>query len=209
MKGISTSCGACKFLRRKCTSKCVFYPYFSYDMAVHHFEAVHKVFGASNTSRLLQQIPEDYRSEAAKAISYEALARMQDPVYGCIGHIYALQQQVANLQEEIEILGNFLAVGATSSAASLAENNISYGLQPTVQAQASPVNTQECMNIEEQQLANYLVNSCQSNLLLQPVCEWEDHDLSISDPSSSKNLTEESQYTTSWNPWLASNNQYS
>ncbi|RVX13590.1 LOB domain-containing protein 33 [Vitis vinifera] len=52
------------------------------------------------------------RGEAAITISYEALARMRDPVYGCVAHIFALQQQVANLQEEIEILGNHMATFA-------------------------------------------------------------------------------------------------
>ncbi|XP_074306199.1 LOB domain-containing protein 33-like [Silene latifolia] len=109
MKGSSTSCGACKFLRRKCTKECVFVPYFSYDEANLHFGAVHKVFGASNVSRLILHLPEQYRSEAALSITYQALSRIRDPVYGCVAYIYALQQQVANLQEEIEVLGNHMA----------------------------------------------------------------------------------------------------
>ncbi|XP_022764515.1 LOB domain-containing protein 29-like [Durio zibethinus] len=106
MTGLGSSCGACKFLRRKCTSECVFAPYFCYDEAASHFAAVHKVFGASNVSKLLLQLPIVYRSDAAVTISYEALARIRDPIYGCVAHIFALQQQVANLQEEIKILIN-------------------------------------------------------------------------------------------------------
>lgn len=90
----SSSCGACKFLRRKCASDCVFAPYFSYDQATTHFAAVHKVYGASNVSRLLSHLPIHNRSDAAVTITYEALSRMQDPIYGCVAHIYALQQQV-------------------------------------------------------------------------------------------------------------------
>jgi len=97
MTGVSTSCGACKFLRRKCTNECVFAPYFTYDEAAVHFSAVHKVFGASNFSRLLLRLPEQYRSQAAISVSYEALARMRDPVYGCVAYIYALQQEVCLL----------------------------------------------------------------------------------------------------------------
>ncbi|GAB2301460.1 hypothetical protein Dimus_035482 [Dionaea muscipula] len=185
MTGISSSCGACKFLRRKCTSKCVFSPYFSYDLAVNHFAAIHKVFGASNTSRLLQQIPEHYQNEAARALSYEAIARMQDPVYGCIGQIYALQQQVANLQEEIGILQNFLSGGATSYAGSQATNSNDNVLQ--IIAQAGTMNIQEYMD-EQQHVASYLGNS-HSELLLQPEYQWEDQVLSISDlaPQSQRN----------------------
>ncbi|CAJ2653207.1 LOB domain-containing protein 33-like [Trifolium pratense] len=109
MTGFGSSCGACKFLRRKCASDCVFAPYFSYDQASSHFAAVHKVYGASNVSRLLSHLPIQNRSDAAITISYEALARMQDPIYGCVAHIYALQHQVASLQEEIGILGSVMA----------------------------------------------------------------------------------------------------
>ncbi|XP_027368497.1 LOB domain-containing protein 33-like [Abrus precatorius] len=109
MTGFSSSCGACKFLRRKCTRDCVFAPYFSYDEAPTHFAAVHKIYGASNVSKLLSHLPIHNRSDAAITISYEALARMQDPIYGCVAHIYALQQQVASLQEEIDTLGSLMA----------------------------------------------------------------------------------------------------
>ena len=96
MTGFGSSCGACKFLRRKCTSDCVFAPYFSYDQASTHFAAVHKIYGASNVSKLLSHLPIQNRSDAAVTISYEALARMQDPIYGCVAHIYALQHQVSH-----------------------------------------------------------------------------------------------------------------
>ncbi|XP_024971547.1 LOB domain-containing protein 29-like [Cynara cardunculus var. scolymus] len=107
--GSSSSCGACKFLRRKCTNECVFTPYFCYSQGAHHFAAVHKVFGASNVSKLLMKLPLQNRSEAAISISYEALARMEDPIYGCIAQILALEQQVTILQEEIEQLTSYMA----------------------------------------------------------------------------------------------------
>ncbi|MED6175601.1 hypothetical protein PIB30_079928 [Stylosanthes scabra] len=102
MKGFGCSCGACKYLRRRCTRDCVFAPYFSYDEASTHFAAVHKVFGASNVSRLLLHLPLHNRSDAAITISYQALARMHDPIYGCLSYIYLLQQQVASLHREID-----------------------------------------------------------------------------------------------------------
>ncbi|CAA2935766.1 LOB domain-containing protein 33-like [Olea europaea var. sylvestris] len=109
MTGLGSSCGACKFLRRKCTSECIFAPYFSYDHAASHFSAVHKVFGASNVSKLLLHLPVQNRSDAAITLSYEALARMQDPIYGCVAYILALQKLVATLEEEIETIGNQMA----------------------------------------------------------------------------------------------------
>lgn len=35
-------------------------------------------------------------------MSYEAQARLQDPIYGCVAHIFSLQQQVVSLQAELE-----------------------------------------------------------------------------------------------------------
>ncbi|XP_057781272.1 LOB domain-containing protein 29-like [Salvia miltiorrhiza] len=104
MTGSSSPCGACKFLRRKCVNGCVFSPYFCHEQGATHFAAIHKVFGASNVSKLLAHLPDSHRSEAAVTISYEAQARLQDPIYGCVSHIFALQQQVVNLQAQLASL---------------------------------------------------------------------------------------------------------
>ena len=87
-------CGACKFLRRKCAADCVFAPYFCSEQGPARFAAIHKVFGASNVSKLLLHVPVADRCEAVVTIAYEAQARIRDPVYGCVAHIFALQQQV-------------------------------------------------------------------------------------------------------------------
>lgn len=94
MTGSGSPCGACKFLRRKCVKGCVFAPYFCHEQGAAHFAAIHKVFGASNVAKLLAHLPVSDRCEAAVTISYEAQARLQDPIYGCVSHIFALQQQV-------------------------------------------------------------------------------------------------------------------
>ncbi|KAG5239946.1 LOB domain-containing protein [Salix suchowensis] len=90
----SGPCGACKFLRKKCVKGCIFAPYFDPDQGTAHFAAVHKVFGASNASKLLLHIPAHKRLDAVVTLCYEALARVRDPVYGCVGHVFTLQQQV-------------------------------------------------------------------------------------------------------------------
>lgn len=95
-------CGACKFLRRKCVNGCVFAPYFSHEQGAAHFAAIHKVFGASNASKILTHLPASDRCEAAVTMSYEAQARLRDPIYGCVAHIFSLQQQVVNLQAQLE-----------------------------------------------------------------------------------------------------------
>ncbi|CAK7341527.1 unnamed protein product [Dovyalis caffra] len=97
-------CGACKFLRRKCIGGCIFAPHFGSDQGAARFAAVHKIFGASNVSKLLVHIPLNRRHEAVVTISYEAQARLSDPVYGCVSTILALQQQVASLQAELSMV---------------------------------------------------------------------------------------------------------
>ncbi|KAL0739758.1 hypothetical protein Bca4012_081271 [Brassica carinata] len=94
-------CGACKFLRRKCVRGCVFAPYFDAEQGTASFAAIHKVFGASNTSKMLLRLPSHKRLDAVATLGYEALARLRDPVYGCVGHLLSLQHQVMNLQAEI------------------------------------------------------------------------------------------------------------
>ncbi|KAM0943573.1 putative transcription factor AS2-LOB family [Dioscorea sansibarensis] len=100
----SPPCGACKFLRRKCVQGCVFAPHFGSEQGSAKFAAVHKIFGASNVSKLLMHIPVPRRHDAVVTVCYEAQARLADPVYGCVASILALQQQVATLQAELTIL---------------------------------------------------------------------------------------------------------
>jgi hypothetical protein len=72
----------------------VFAPYFGAEQGAAKFAAVHKIFGASNVAKLLLHIPLPRRCDAVITISYEAQARLSDPVYGCVATIFALQQQV-------------------------------------------------------------------------------------------------------------------
>ncbi|CAN4098140.1 unnamed protein product [Withania somnifera] len=99
--GTGSPCGACKFLRRKCAVDCIFAPYFTSEEGPCKFAAIHKVFGASNVSKLLHNVPLNDRCDAVVTIAYEAQARIKDPVYGCVANIFALQQQVAYLQSQL------------------------------------------------------------------------------------------------------------
>ncbi|KAI5057242.1 hypothetical protein GOP47_0027257 [Adiantum capillus-veneris] len=98
----SSPCAACKLLRRRCAKECVFAPYFPADQPL-KFASVHKVFGASNVNKLLQELPEHQRGDAVSSMVYEANARVRDPVYGCVGAISSLQQQVAELQTQLAV----------------------------------------------------------------------------------------------------------
>ncbi|KAE9606044.1 hypothetical protein Lal_00025313 [Lupinus albus] len=113
-----TPCAACKLLRRRCAEECPFSPYFS-PHEPQKFASVHKVFGASNVSKLLMEVPVGQRADAANSMVYEANLRLRDPVYGCTGAISALQQQVQSLQAELNAVRDEILKYKYREAASL------------------------------------------------------------------------------------------
>ncbi|KAG2332947.1 hypothetical protein Bca52824_004127 [Brassica carinata] len=102
----SSPCASCKLLRRRCAKDCIFAPYFPPDDP-HKFAIVHKVFGASNVSKMLQELPVHQRADAVNSLVFEANARVglgiSDPVYGCVGAISYLQNQVSQLQMQLAV----------------------------------------------------------------------------------------------------------
>ncbi|KAH0469325.1 hypothetical protein IEQ34_002557 [Dendrobium chrysotoxum] len=100
--GGNSPCASCKLLRRRCTKDCIFSPFFPSDDP-QKFAIVHKVFGASNVSKMLQELPVHQRADAVSSLVYEANARMRDPVYGCVGAISYLQNQVSQLQMQLAV----------------------------------------------------------------------------------------------------------
>ncbi|KNA04945.1 hypothetical protein SOVF_194940, partial [Spinacia oleracea] len=97
---VVSPCAACKILRRRCADKCVLAPYFPPTEPL-KFTIAHRVFGASNIIKFLQELPESQRADAVSSMVYEANARIRDPVYGCAGSICQLQKQVNDLQAQL------------------------------------------------------------------------------------------------------------
>ncbi|KAF5751521.1 LOB domain-containing protein 1 [Tripterygium wilfordii] len=97
---VISPCAACKILRRRCAEKCVLAPYFPPTEPA-KFTIAHRVFGASNIIKFLQELPESQRPDAVSSMVYEASARIRDPVYGCAGAICQLQKQVVELQAQL------------------------------------------------------------------------------------------------------------
>ncbi|KAF5446600.1 hypothetical protein F2P56_032215 [Juglans regia] len=136
-----TPCAACKLLRRRCAEECPFSPYFS-PHEPQKFAAVHRVFGASNVSKMLMEVPESQRADTANSLVYEANLRLRDPVYGCMGAISALQQQIQTLQAELnavraEMLQHKFSNFIPSSPAAL----VSSGAAPVSISHAPPHTT--------------------------------------------------------------------
>ncbi|KAL2531883.1 LOB domain-containing protein 36 [Abeliophyllum distichum] len=100
MSSTTSPCAACKFLRRKCTLECVFAPYFPPDNP-QKFANVHKVFGASNVAKLLNELNASEREDAVNSLAYEAEYRLRDPVYGCVGLISILQHKLRQIHNDL------------------------------------------------------------------------------------------------------------
>lgn len=50
-----------------------------------------------------QELPIHQRADAVSSLVYEANARVRDPVYGCVGAISYLQNQVSQLQMQLAV----------------------------------------------------------------------------------------------------------
>ncbi|KAL8242335.1 hypothetical protein R6Q59_012637 [Mikania micrantha] len=97
---IASPCGACRILRRRCTENCILAPHFPPTEPL-KFTVAHRVFGASNIIKLLQELQENERADAVSSMVYEANARTIDPIYGSVGTIFQLQNQVNELQKQL------------------------------------------------------------------------------------------------------------
>ncbi|KAF5482372.1 hypothetical protein F2P56_002946 [Juglans regia] len=157
MTGSGSPCGACKFLRRKCVRGCVFAPYFCHEQGATHFSAIHKVFGASNVSKLLAHLPVSDRCEAAVTISYEAQARLQDPIYGCVSHIFALQQQVVNLQTQLASLKELQA------AQNFPDGSVN--ANPNEKCNGRPSHPQDVQSWFQSEITNYMMPQFSTNII--------------------------------------------
>ncbi|KAF3674651.1 LOB domain-containing protein 23 [Capsicum annuum] len=96
----SRRCAACKQLRRRCPSDCIFLPYFPPNNP-QRFSFVHKIYGASNVGKMLQQVQEHQRADVANSLYYEAYCRIKSPVHGCLGIISILRQEIDHFKCEL------------------------------------------------------------------------------------------------------------
>ncbi|KAJ7949405.1 putative LOB domain-containing protein [Quillaja saponaria] len=102
-------CAACKSQRKRCPSDCVFSPYFPPDNP-ERFASVQKIYGASKVEKMLQELPPHLRAHAADVLCFEAQCRIQDPVYGCVGIISQLHQQIQDAERQLAMTQAQLAI---------------------------------------------------------------------------------------------------
>ncbi|XP_058103624.1 LOB domain-containing protein 2-like [Magnolia sinica] len=100
------ACASCKHQRKRCEPNCLMAPFFPHD-EMESFQAVHKVFGVSNTQKMIKNIEShDDRSKAIKSIVWEAQCWEMDPVNGCLGRYMELEHEKNMLKEENKKLWN-------------------------------------------------------------------------------------------------------
>ncbi|XP_031119842.1 LOB domain-containing protein 1-like [Ipomoea triloba] len=140
---VVSPCAACKILRRRCVDKCVLAPYFPPTDPL-KFTIAHRVFGASNIIKMLQELGEDQRADAVNSIVYEAQARIRDPVYGCAGTICQLQKQISELQAQL--------AKAQAEIFNMQCQNASLANLICMETAAAATTTASSINIQEEQL---------------------------------------------------------
>ncbi|PAN09538.1 hypothetical protein PAHAL_2G032100 [Panicum hallii] len=113
-------CGACRTLRRRCVPGCVFAPYFPAEGdEPSRFAAVHRVFGASNAVRMLEDVERPgERRRAAETLVEEALARVRDPALGCLSYVAVLQMLNEKAREQVDAVRAEIAAEFGPEAAS-------------------------------------------------------------------------------------------
>ncbi|RLN36316.1 hypothetical protein C2845_PM03G20340 [Panicum miliaceum] len=113
-------CGACRTLRRRCVPGCVFAPYFPAEGdEPSGFAAVHRVFGASNAARMLEDVERPgERRRAAETLIEEALARVRDPALGCLSYVAVLQMLNEKAREQVDAVRAEIAAEFGPEAAS-------------------------------------------------------------------------------------------
>ncbi|KAK1412131.1 hypothetical protein QVD17_33129 [Tagetes erecta] len=103
------ACASCRHQRKKCTEKCVLAPFFPADKT-QDFQAVHKVFGVSNVTKLVKDLSREDGKKAVDSLIWEANCRLKDPVLGPLGEFqrvseelgaYKTQYQQANIHHHL------------------------------------------------------------------------------------------------------------
>ncbi|KQJ90000.1 uncharacterized protein LOC104585088 [Brachypodium distachyon] len=97
------ACAACKYQRRKCNPDCPLARYFPADQQLRFLNA-HRLFGVSNIQRTLRETPPELRTDAMRALIFQAEVRAYDPVGGCCRMAIDLQRQLDLAQAELSAL---------------------------------------------------------------------------------------------------------
>ncbi|XP_074379884.1 uncharacterized protein LOC141721048 [Apium graveolens] len=91
--GSAAACASCRHQRKKCTENCVLAPYFPLNRNK-EFQAVHKLFGVSNVTKILSGLDASDRKRAVDSLIWEATFRQNDPVLGSFGEFSRVYEEL-------------------------------------------------------------------------------------------------------------------
>ncbi|KAI5387713.1 hypothetical protein KIW84_073704 [Lathyrus oleraceus] len=97
------ACSACKHQRKKCSDNCTLAPYFPSNKNK-EFQAVHKVFGVSNITKMVKSCEETERKRVVDSLIWEALCRQKDPINGSLGAYKKVYNEYRKVFEELRII---------------------------------------------------------------------------------------------------------
>ncbi|GAA0139135.1 hypothetical protein LIER_00744 [Lithospermum erythrorhizon] len=108
----TNACASCKHQRKKCTDKCILAPLFPVEKTK-EFQAVHRVFGVSNLTKIVGNLPrDDDRRRAVQSLIWEASWRLRDPILGPYG-------EYKRIYDELKLYKNQFQCG------NMYQNNVS------------------------------------------------------------------------------------
>lgn len=116
----------------------------------------------------MQELPVHQRGDAVSSMVYEANARVRDPVYGCVGAISSLQQQIDVLQTQLALAQAEVVHLRVRQTASLSPQGLGHPGSPSssgspssrlMRSQARPIFDMD-MAVDQTSLGESLMWSC-------------------------------------------------
>ncbi|OVA14479.1 hypothetical protein BVC80_1037g13 [Macleaya cordata] len=103
--GARQACASCKHQRKKCAVDCVLHDFFPASKNA-DFQAVHRVFGVSNITKLLKSLrTSEERQKAIDSLVWEAQCRQRDPVSGSYGEFLKVFEELKLLRGHVQLHG--------------------------------------------------------------------------------------------------------
>ncbi|KAH7533162.1 hypothetical protein FEM48_Zijuj04G0101100 [Ziziphus jujuba var. spinosa] len=129
--GAQPACAACKHQRKKCQEGCILAPYFPAERS-REFQAVHKVFGVSNVTKMVKNIREEDRRRAVDSLVWEACCRQKDPVLGPYSEYKKVYEELKMYKSEenqmLQLTGQKNTISYKSLSSLVARNNGGHGI---------------------------------------------------------------------------------
>ncbi|KAK1393339.1 LOB domain-containing protein [Heracleum sosnowskyi] len=120
---LAAACASCRHQRKKCTENCVLAPYFPLNKNK-EFQAVHKLFGVSNVTKILSGLDVRDRRRAVDSLIWEASCRQNDPILGSFGEFSRVFEELQWYKDQFR--NNFQTVAPRNNNNNNHHHNVSF-----------------------------------------------------------------------------------